>query len=143
MLPNICFLCEDDVEDSYHLFIGCRYVREVWAHFISLWNLYWVFCSSIGEVWSQWVGPSSNPALLFLWSLSIPHLAWGIWLECNNKFFRDSDLPSICVAFKICEAIKENFVSKVSFQNGPRLCLCWVTFLLRKIGSFCVISLFL
>lgn len=49
-MPNKCYLCEKDVEDSYHLFISCIFAREVWALFPNLWRVEWIFPSLVWEL---------------------------------------------------------------------------------------------
>lgn len=46
VMPNRCFLCEEETENACHLLIDCRFVRMIWGHVLSLWNLSWVFPSS-------------------------------------------------------------------------------------------------
>jgi hypothetical protein len=41
--PNICVLCQDEAESVYHLFVTCRFSREVWNQLYSVLSIhsYW------------------------------------------------------------------------------------------------------
>lgn len=123
---------------------GCyKFVGDVWAHVLSLWNLRWVFPSSIGDLWSQWSGLFSNLALDFLLSLTLPYFAWRFWLERNKIYFRDVALSLIRLSFKNCATIKENFLFEVSFQVGPNIFVAPCDALVSLNGTSIVIYLFL
>lgn len=61
-------------------------------------------------MWFEWKCPSRNQTLDFLWNLSLPHNAWGIWKERNNRVFIDLDTAPFVVVVRIHNAIKENFL---------------------------------
>lgn len=49
---------------------------------------------------------------LFVVSLILLHVGWGVWKERNNMLFHQHELSPSRLAFKICNAIKENFMSE-------------------------------
>lgn len=83
-VPNICILYMADVESIPHLFINYPFAQEIWGKMLQLWDLYWVFPSTILDQFSQWRAPSNNQVIKRLWSYSLPQLVWGISKEENN-----------------------------------------------------------
>lgn len=45
-----------------------------------------------------------------LWNSSLPHIAWGIWKERNNRVFRDQKSSTLVVATRIRNSTKKNFL---------------------------------
>lgn len=43
ILPNMCPLCQEDVETAAHILLHCPYVREVWYSILWEVNIMWAF----------------------------------------------------------------------------------------------------
>lgn len=115
---NRYVLCESDAESSFHLLLGCSFYSLLQSKFLCLWNLDWVFLDSLCSFVEQQKCPSSSPILFQLWDLMAPHVAQGIWKECNNKIFYDSKLKINSIFIKIHSEILENS-SLIGF-DAPR-----------------------
>lgn len=77
---------------------------------------------SIQNFWFQWKCPYDNHAIGILWNLSLPHIAWGLWKEINNKVFKDMESIALVVAIRIRNAIKDNFLNYYpGRKNDPGL----------------------
>lgn len=123
-LPNICIFRMADVESVPHLFIKCPFAQEILGRMLQLWDLCWVFPSTMTDLFIQWRAPSNNQVIKRLWSYSLLHLVWGIWKERNNRIFKDTTLSVEIVFHKIKRAVNEKFncLNCVQLRKGTQIC---------------------
>jgi hypothetical protein len=97
--PGWCSLCKSEGETTIHIFLECRFIKEVWSEVSRLLDLH---CS--------WIGPSLEQAWQDWWSTrnyrgfrALPLLViWGVWIARNSLIFKGVSLvPEITVAKSI------------------------------------------
>ncbi|CAN0914878.1 hypothetical protein LINGRAHAP2_LOCUS28792 [Linum grandiflorum] len=88
IIANRCYLCEKSEKSAFHLLVSCPLTYKVWYHFLFAARLNLAF-------------PGDLRALICSWNVShtdfhrflkyLPHaIFWAIWLERNERLFRDS-----------------------------------------------------
>ena len=99
--PSRCPLCKNDEETMDHIMIDCQFSQEAWrdALVISGINL----PGSIQSLLSNWMKLSpfslSKKPLLQAARRWLPKaICWKIWLERNNRIFREIDHPPSKIA---------------------------------------------
>jgi len=95
--PGWCCLCKNEEESSYHLFMQCKYMTDVWGECSKLLGILFRWeGSSLEEAWKSWI---SYPA--YHETCSLPILViWGIWLARNSSIFRDKEISPEVTAVK-------------------------------------------
>ena len=90
--PSICPLCVSHEESSIHLFLQCPFALEIWTIIIDQLNL--ILPSSILLLFAHWTDLAPFPLArlkliknCWMWIPKI--LCWKVWLERNNRVFRD------------------------------------------------------
>lgn len=97
-----------EVQSVCHLFLHCSFVASIQGKIIKLWNIPWVFPSSIEDFFSQWKAPTKNPMLRYFWDLIFPHVAWDLQKE-HNIIYRGKEAAEDIVFDKIVRFLNENF----------------------------------
>ena len=93
--PGWCSVCKDDIESIPHLFIHCRFVKEVWN---VLSEVYGKQFGWVGETmdlaWGSWLVDRSMKSFS-----SLPVVvSWGIWIYRNRNIFEDKVVTPQLVA---------------------------------------------
>lgn len=104
--PGWCALCKDAFESITHLFIDCRFVKEVWNTLSDLLGkrFSWEW-DSLELAWKRWLDDRS---LHFFHSL--PALvSWGVWIHRNRHIFEDIVVTPQVVAIKVA-AVANHFL---------------------------------
>ena len=96
-----CPLCKDFPEDDMHLFFQCTYSREVWRWWWSIWNVSWVWPSSLGMALEQWSFPTKIKFFKKIWAAVFPIILWSLWKERNGRIFNNISSPSS----EVCQLI--------------------------------------
>ncbi|CAI0540589.1 unnamed protein product, partial [Linum tenue] len=91
ILPNWCILCKCHEESISHIFFLCPFAVTIWESFRKGFDLHGPYPPSTRDFLIAWRG---------LWCVQrfseciklLPHaVLWFIWLERNNRIFRDVD----------------------------------------------------
>ena len=89
-----CIFCRESEEDTNHLFMDCRFAKEIWLWWLQLWHISWVFPSSISELYIQWPSPLKGIFFRKVWNASFFIILWSIWKERNSRIFEGIARPT-------------------------------------------------
>ena len=67
---NLCPFCKSGPEDVAHLMIHCIFSQAIWAWWLGLWELNWVWPENLELAFSQWHFPGKNSFFKKLWIAS-------------------------------------------------------------------------
>ena len=101
--PSRCPLCKNAEENADHLFIACDFTQETWR--IMLGPITISFPSSVVEMVSRWLhlypyDLSKKNLIKTTWMWIPKFLSWKIWLERNNRIFKDESRVPAQIAVK-------------------------------------------
>lgn len=82
-----CPICNSELEDVSHLFLFCPYAQDIWSWWWNLWELTWVWPSSLIKAFEQWHFPSSNKFFRKVWNATFLIIVWSLWKERNARVF--------------------------------------------------------
>ena len=64
---TLCVLCSQSQEDVNPLFLHCPFSHKVWAWWLQLWSVDWIFPSNIWLAFEQWQSPFHGPFIRKVW----------------------------------------------------------------------------
>ena len=87
-----CVLCNLLLENHDHLLLHCQFSWQIWAWWLNVWTLKWIFPSSLKEAFKQW--PIKAKGIFFkkVWMASFYIILWTIWKERNARIFNNTSL---------------------------------------------------
>lgn len=129
---NLCPLCKSEPEDVSHLMIHCAFSQSIWAWWLNLWGLKWVWPENLELAFSQWFFPSKLSFFKKIWLASFMVIVWSLWKERNNRTFKNESSSVLelqnLILLRICWWIKswpEAFpYSQAEVLRNPS-CLYW------------------
>lgn len=87
---NLCPLCLMEPETSDHLLLHCSVSSKLWSWWLNLWQVKWVFPSSLREAFTQWYWPKKVSFFSKVWSTIFFIMLWSIWKERNKRVFSNT-----------------------------------------------------
>ncbi|CAJ2651412.1 unnamed protein product [Trifolium pratense] len=138
-LPSMCSLCESDLETNQHLFLTCRYSRNIWTWLSSCLNVNCQF-NDLNEAFilcnSSW-----SPLCNLIVVAAIVNCVNFIWLARNQSRFNDKKIhwkslinliiPAVSLSGNnSCLTAKSNisefvllqkFKVKMNYGNAPKI----------------------
>ncbi|CAL1392585.1 unnamed protein product [Linum trigynum] len=101
ILPNWCSLCKQHEESISHLFFSCPFAIAIWDNFKKAFDLHGPYLPFIRQFLIAWRGLWCDPRFRDCIKL-LPHaVCWYIWLERNNRIFRDVESSPKEIGHKI------------------------------------------
>lgn len=105
-----CVLCNTGSENCNHLFLHCVMARALWAWWLQIWELHWVFPSSLREAFDQWRFKRKELFFKKVCLASFYIIVWSLWKERNARIFNGvalslSQLQELVLA-RLCWWIK-------------------------------------
>ena len=88
IVVNACPLCLSVEESVDHLLLRCPMVNEIWNSLIQSFDLSWVLCSSIHNLFGGWKFVFGSHKRRLLWRASFFASTWAIWKERNLRCFQ-------------------------------------------------------
>jgi len=86
--PGLCSLCLSEGETIEHLFIHCRFTRNLWNNIFSSLHIVWSWdLMSIKECLLNWYDLNQTHKTLLIF------ICWGIW-KCRNHMICDGHKPN-------------------------------------------------
>ena len=93
--PTRCPLCKNEEETSDHIILGCQFSKEVWIEAMRL-NPGINLPDTIQDLLSEWMNLSpfqlaKKTLLQTAWKWIPKSICWKIWIERNNRIFREQE----------------------------------------------------
>ncbi|CAN1229732.1 hypothetical protein LINPERPRIM_LOCUS3181 [Linum perenne] len=104
-LPNRCVLCCSDVETIDHLLIHCSFSTKVWKMFSSALSFSGPFPLHVQELVRSWKGMNCLASWSEMFDVLLHACSWFLWLERNDRIFKDREKSEDQVVYKIFYAI--------------------------------------
>ena len=82
-----CPMCNSWPEDVTHLFLFCPYARVIWGWWWKIWDIDWVWPSSLVLAFEQWSFSGANKFFKKVWTASFQIIVWSLWKERNARIF--------------------------------------------------------
>jgi ribonuclease HI len=103
--PHRCVLCNNNAETAHHLFIDCKYAKEVWDLMLQDFQISIPPMNSVAELFASWmrIYPHRIPPKSFwrkIWIAIPKYICWQIWLARNQKIFEETSLSPLQVMVK-------------------------------------------
>ena len=122
--PSCYSLCNHAEETAEHLFISCEFTKEVWR--IMIGSTTERLPNSVMEIISNWnfLSPfnlSKKSLLKLAWMWTPKFLCWKIWLERNNRIFKEESRLPPQVVVKAWTMMAEALSTKPSIKNSTNL----------------------
>jgi len=122
--PSRCPLCRNAEENADHLFTACDFTLEVWEIMLGSFDI--CLPSTVMEMVSRWphLYPhdlSKKPLIKITWMWIPKFLSWKIWLERNNRLFREESRVPAQVAIKARVMLTETLNIKAPKSNTAPL----------------------
>ncbi|CAN1752340.1 Putative ribonuclease H protein At1g65750 [Linum perenne] len=86
-LPMKCGICEEGLEDSWHLFVGCSLAKDCWRR-AGLWNRVEVALEDCYD-FRDWVSKLVR-TVVSNEREKVMAILWSIWKEKNNRVWRQT-----------------------------------------------------
>lgn len=124
--PSRCPLCKSDEETSNHLLLLCPFSQEVWRGVLLLEPSILILPDNIPTLFRTWASLSpfclKNKNLLKTSWMWIPKfICWKLWLERNNRIFREESCTTIRVISKIKALLGEALEANATLRNETRM----------------------
>jgi len=138
--PSRCPLCKLHEETMDHIMLGCPFAKEVWIQILNL-DLATHLPHSVHELFSNWNSLSpfnltKKAQLNSAWGWLPKATSWKIWLERNNRIFRNQESSPNRIAAQARATLGEVLESNSSIKNSIQLQqneIKWLTMLTSRI----------
>ena len=123
-LPSRCPLCTSAEESADHLFLFCDFTKEAWK--AMLWPIAVTLPGTFMELISDWFALSpfslnKKITLKTIWMWIPKFLCWKIWLERNNRVFKETSRLPLQVAVQAKIMLSEALNCKPGISNKATL----------------------
>lgn len=98
---DLCPLCNEESECVNHLLLQCNYAWKIWCWWMNLWEMSWVFPSTLKDILHQWTINRRDPFFKKVWWAMFYIIIWSLWKERNARIFQ----KEICSIEKTCDMI--------------------------------------
>jgi ribonuclease HI len=122
--PSRCPLCTNSEETISHLLYNCEFSKEVWGYLVG--PLASSLPSESKELFNRWLSLTpfdlaKKNLLKTIWMWIPKFTCWKIWLERNNRIFKEEKRLPAQVAIKVQIMISEAINAKPSIQNSATI----------------------
>ena len=123
-MPSRCPLCTSAEETVDHLFLFCDFTKDVWN--AVLWPYAVSLPGTFMELISEWAALSpfclnNKISLKIIWMWIPKFLCWKIWLERNNRVFKETSRLPLQVAVQAKILLSEALNCKPGISNKATL----------------------
>ncbi|CAN1805213.1 Putative ribonuclease H protein At1g65750 [Linum perenne] len=119
-LPNRCALCEMEAESVNHLFIHCSFSSQVWSKLSSTLSIHGPLPSSFGDFLRMWKDVNCSLAFSTAKKVLFHSFIWHLWLERNDRTFREIQSSSHQVFVRLWLAIARWLHAFGNFDDNKR-----------------------
>ncbi|CAN0825732.1 hypothetical protein LINGRAHAP2_LOCUS482 [Linum grandiflorum] len=120
--PNWCVLCRRNAESVSHIFLSCSFAKRIWRWFSLMLSIFGPFHYQMHHVITGWNFMNCASEFTPVKRVFLHSLCWNIWLERNNRVFRDVDNSEFQVARKIAFAVGSWLKAAGIFSNVQMSC---------------------
>ncbi|CAN0887259.1 hypothetical protein LINGRAHAP2_LOCUS15577 [Linum grandiflorum] len=120
--PNRCTLCYKDGESIDHIFLACSFSRKVWSRFSAALSISGPVHHIFSEVVMGWKGMHCMMDFTSVMGVLLHAFCWFIWLERNDRVFREVVRTDAQVAHRISAAVGSWLVAAELFSKEQLLC---------------------
>jgi hypothetical protein len=111
--PSICLLCLQEEESTNHLLLVCPFSSEVWQLALGLGASTPNLPQEIHLLLSNWQAlcpfkTANQGHLLALWRTIPKFILWKLWLERNNRLFREENRTPAQVSTRVKALFSES-----------------------------------
>ncbi|XP_057763530.1 uncharacterized protein LOC130983559 [Arachis stenosperma] len=85
-----CVLCNNEVEDVRHLFLGCVFAWQVWSAWILAFGRRWTYPGSMKEHFISWTEEPRRLEERNHRLRCFSAIVWNLWLERNRRVFQQT-----------------------------------------------------
>ena len=86
-----CTLCKKNNESIDHLFLHCDFSYSMWSNILKEFGLDWISPRSCKELLTLGQGFPLSKKEKILWKVAVNATLWAIWLERNNRIFKEAE----------------------------------------------------
>ncbi|CAN1826521.1 hypothetical protein LINPERHAP1_LOCUS31589, partial [Linum perenne] len=115
-LANRCVLCGSNEESVQHLFLSCSFAFDVWTLVSSKLSIHGPHPSSLAGFIKGWKEVNCSKRFISVKRAILHAVFWYIWLERNNRIFRDVDCSPTSTTIKLWLAVGEWLTANGSFS---------------------------
>ncbi|WMV58799.1 hypothetical protein MTR67_052184 [Solanum verrucosum] len=119
-LCSRCFLCGETLETVNHLFLHCKYTRQLWRIFLSLEGISWTMPRRVTEALYSWEEAGALAKDRTRWRIIPASIWWAIWKERNSRCFegiensvQDVKLNCILLLCFWCNQLYSNDIASI------------------------------
>ncbi|CAN1229638.1 Putative ribonuclease H protein At1g65750, partial [Linum perenne] len=100
-MPNMCVLCYEDLESVDHIMLSCAFTLKVWARLSSRLSFYGPSPIDTRGFVAAWKGMNCASPFCVVMDHLLHATFWFLWLERNNRIFKDKAMHYNQVSIKI------------------------------------------
>jgi len=124
--PSWCNLCKSEEETADHLFLSCPFASEVWKGVLLLNSDNFELPRNIPNLFQTWsklspFGLSKNLHLKNCWLWIPKFICWKLWMERNNRLFKNESCNPTKVIIKVKALLGETLDANSAKKTGKAL----------------------
>ena len=124
--PSRCPLFVSEEENADHLLLLCPFSSEVWKDSLKIIPNRFTMLANAQELLKTWANISlfntaKKDLLKASWMWLPKFICWKLWIEGNNRIFREKSSTPARIASKIRALLGEALESKASLTNSSVL----------------------
>ncbi|CAN1807678.1 hypothetical protein LINPERHAP1_LOCUS25125 [Linum perenne] len=124
-LPNRCVLCLSQEESVNHLFICCPFASHILGLISSKLSIPGPLPGEVQPLIEGWKVTNFGNPFRELQKVVLHCVLWNIWLERNNRIFREESVSPHCILYRIwlssCRWLKSfSIISEDMFEAWLR-----------------------
>ncbi|KAL4378777.1 hypothetical protein GQ457_02G032420 [Hibiscus cannabinus] len=91
-LNQECPWCGMEIEDAFHLFADCNFIKKFWDLFGGWWNSRICSISTIEDLFGLCFPISFSGNGKMAWGFAVAAALWSIWTARNDRVFRGGSM---------------------------------------------------
>ena len=124
--PSRCPLCVSEEENADHLLLNCSFACEVWKDTLKIDSDSFIMPGNIQDLFTSWASRSpfnliKKDLLRAGWMWLPKFICWKLWLERNNRIFREESCTPLRIITKIKALLGEALEAKAILKNNLAL----------------------
>ncbi|CAN0921772.1 hypothetical protein LINGRAHAP2_LOCUS32762, partial [Linum grandiflorum] len=104
-LAGRCVLCYNHGETIDHIFLHCAFTRDIWRRFSSVLSIHGPVTANVDGFITAWKGMNFISRFNVVMRVMMHATLWSVWLERNNRIFRDESRTTNQIFHKIMRLV--------------------------------------